>query len=542
MLPLSVFSDFYKDEVVGVRLGERDLEGVWDFIPFDEILKSLEVTLQSIALHGFDHLMDSMIQSVSMIEGTCTGLVPTDKFLLYREFWAQAMRRLYENYLPGVKYEFAWRLEVTPYSLMLCSLSDGNVASSAFAAIEEHLKVPHSAIDDNYELVKEYLNFDRLGLDGGLEEFLPADLVPGTRSRQLNLIFRLMNFPPLEELSVFFQLYRGVTVQGLGEISSAFTVRKITPDAVGLELSGALAQTYYCLEHSVFRDLGLEGLEKKLNDDRFTKDFSAIREQAHLYPPHLVDSFICPCCGLDQEMKLPEEIAQYMLLMQNRELIRRLGLLFFDFYLSSYTRRVVEGFGNFVSGLNSVKRPRCLILVEGDTEEISIPLIALRRGVIFAKYGIKVYNSASKQKLYADFLSNMQKYPNLKLVCLLDSDARKEREGIARKVKGNKNKYHLTYIERGAYEDLFDLESSVAVLNEIYPDGEKIVVGDFDPSKTFDKNVDRVLHEKKKAKFNKVDFAKKISVLVESDKIPSEIIEVIESAIRLTKKKTFLSD
>ncbi|WP_205901207.1 TOPRIM nucleotidyl transferase/hydrolase domain-containing protein [Pseudomonas viridiflava] len=525
-----------------VRLDERDLEGVWDSMPFDEILKSLEATLQSIAMHGFDHLMDSMIQLSSMIDGASTNFAPTDKFLLYRGFWGHALRRLYENYLPGVKYEFSWRLEVTPYSLMLCTISDGNVASRAFDAIDEHLKIPYSAIEDNYEAVKDYLKFDRLGLGGGLEEFLPANLVPDTRTKQLNLIFRIMNFPPLEELSVFFQLYRGVTLHGLGEISSTFTTRKIMPDAVGLELSGALAQTYYCLEHSVFQDLGLEGLEKKLNDYRFAEDFAAIRKQAHLYPPHLVDSFICPCCGLDQEMRLPEEIAQYMLLMQNRELIRRLGLLFFDLYCSSYTRRVVEGFGNLMSDLNSVKRPRCLILVEGDTEEISIPIIALRRGVLFAQYGIKVFNSTSKQKLYAYFLSNMQKYPALKLVCLLDSDAKKEREGIARKIKGNKNKYHLTYIERGAYEDLFDLESSVMVLNEIYPGGEKIVVGDFDPAKTFDKNVDRILYEKKKAKFNKVAFAKKISILVEDDKIPSEILEVIESAVRLTKKKNFLPD
>ncbi|KAA5678672.1 hypothetical protein F3G60_15100 [Pseudomonas aeruginosa] len=183
-----------------------------------------------------------------------------------------------------------------------------------------------------------------------------------------------------------------------------------------------------------------------------------------------------------------------------------------------------------------------MILVEGDTEEVSIPLIALRRGIIVAEHGIKIYNSTSKQKLYADFLSYMRKFPDLKLVCLLDSDAKKEREGIARKVKGNKNKYHLTYISCGAFEDLFDCESSVKVLNEIYPEGEEIISDDFDPSKTFDKNVDRVLHEKKRAKFNKVEFAKRISVSIEDNKIPSAIIEVIDAAVRLAKKKNFLSD
>ncbi len=486
--------------------------------------------------------MDSMIKPISMTDGAPTNLVPTDKFRVYREFWAQGLRYLYKTYLPGVEYEFVWKLEVTPYSLMLCAISDGKVALSAFGAIEEHLSIAYSDIESNYELVAGYLNFDSVGLQAGLEEFLPENLIPETRTKQLNLIFRLMNFPPLEELSVFFQLYRGVTLQQLGEISSVFAARRVSPDTIGLELSGALAQTYYCLDHDIFRGLGLEGLKKKLGDDRFAKDFADIQEQARLYPHHLVDSFICPCCGLDQEMELPEEIAQYMLLMQNRRLIRRLGLLFFDEYLSSYKQRIVEGLDGFLANLNSVKSPRCMILVEGDTEEVSIPLIALRRGIIVAEHGIKIYNSTSKQKLYADFLSYMRKFPDLKLVCLLDSDAKKEREGIARKVKGNKNKYHLTYISCGAFEDLFDCESSVKVLNEIYPEGEEIISDDFDPSKTFDKNVDRVLHEKKRAKFNKVEFAKRISVSIEDNKIPSAIIEVIDAAVRLAKKKNFLSD
>ncbi|EJM23329.1 TOPRIM nucleotidyl transferase/hydrolase domain-containing protein [Pseudomonas sp. GM25] len=527
---------------MGVRLDERDLDALSDFMPLEGILNTIEKTLKCLNMHSFDHLMDSMMQFGSMVDDAPINLVPTDKFLVYKRLWSQILRRLYEKYLPGVEYEFVWKLEVTPYSLMLCAIAEDNVAASAFGAIEEYLNVSYSDIESNYELVLEYLNFDRIGLAGGLKGILPTELTPATRTEQLNLIFRLMNFPPVDELAVFLQLYRAVSIQQLGEVSSAFTNRKITPDAVRLDLNGALSQTYYCLDHGIFRELGLEGLEKKLNDDRFTKDFAYIREQAKLYPHHLVDSFICPCCGVDQEMRLPEEIAQYMLLLQKRELVRKLGLLFFDKYFTSYKQRLVEGIGKFVTDLNSVKSPRCLILVEGDTEEISIPIIALRLGIIFAEHGIKVYNSTTKQKLSADFFSNMRKFPHMKLVCLLDSDAKKEREEIARKVKGNKNKYHLTYIGRGAFEDLFDFKSSIKVLNEIYPEGEEIFLDDFDPSKTFDKNADRILHEKKKAKFNKVEFASKISFSIEKDNIPSEIIEVIESAVRLAKKKNFLDE
>ncbi|HBW2483671.1 TPA: hypothetical protein MEN80_005812, partial [Klebsiella pneumoniae] len=135
---------------------------------------------------------------------------------------------------------------------------------------------------------------------------------------------------------------------------------------------------------------------------------------------------------------------------------------------------VIEEINNFEKTINSANRPDCLILVEGESEEIFIPIIALRADINLKAKKIKVYNCKSKQKVLSDFLSFKEKYPDLKMVCLLDSDAVKEKEEIQRIITDKLDKYRLIYIAHGAFEDLFDLETSLTVLNALHPNGEDI--------------------------------------------------------------------
>jgi hypothetical protein len=130
----------------------------------------------------------------------------------------------------------------------------------------------------------------------------------------------------------------------------------------------------------------------------------------------------------------------------------------------------------------------------------------------------------------------------MKMICLLDADAKKESDNISRLIKGNFDKYHLVYIRQGCFEDLFDLSDSIKVLNKIYPDGDEIFLEDFDSNKDFGSNISQILHMKKKARFEKVKFAKAISTSIGADKIPSEIREILDVARKFSIQKNFILD
>jgi hypothetical protein len=126
------------------------------------------------------------------------------------------------------------------------------------------------------------------------------------------------------------------------------------------------------------------------------------------------------------------------------------------------------------------------------------------------------------------------------MVCLLDADAQKEKEDIQRIIKDHQDKYRLVFIEKGTFEDLFDIDESIEILNEMYPEGDLITIEDFDQSKDFLPNVQRFLFIKKKAKFDKVLFAKKISLKMNIEKLPKEIAEIFKIVDDFTKPTKFV--
>jgi hypothetical protein len=131
-------------------------------------------------------------------------------------------------------------------------------------------------------------------------------------------------------------------------------------------------------------------------------------------------------------------------------------------------------------------------------------------------------------------------YTNRKIICLLDSDAIKERDDIQRIMKDHKNQYRLIFIESGTFEDIFDLDLSIEIINELYPDGELICSSDFNKSKDFLSNINRLMYTKKKAQFDKVLFAKTISLKMDIEKIPKEIQDIFDIASDFTKPTKYL--
>lgn len=505
-------------------------------------LAFIKNSLEAAQTFLFDGLLHQAFRSVVQNEDEVGKYVlVTDKFHLYRMLWRAVLERLYANYLPGYEYVFEWSIEATPYTLLQCKMSESIVCHAEFESIERILGVSYVDIDDNYDFLLNTMDFRSLGLSSGLQGVLPKNLIPETRGAQLNLLFRLMTFPPLEELAVFFMTYGAYTSKQVFELASAFPGIK-PPKNLGLELKGVIGGAYYNLDHSTFHREKLEGLEAHLAGEGFESNFLEIRSRAAATKAKESDLVICPCCGENQQIEMPEEASQFALLIQDRALSRRIGLLFFEDYYSGHIARLRKAFSGFKDTLNNVDHPNCLILVEGESEEVALPLLAAKLGMLLEDRHIKVFNCKSKQKLCAQFYEFSSKFPKMKIICLLDSDAEKERDEIARVIKSNRDKYHLVYIRQGCFEDLFDISNSVRALNGIYPGDLDIEVSDFDKAKCFGDNIKRILHEKRGARLDKVRFAEVISLKIPADEIPKQVCEIFEVALRFTEPKKFIAD
>ncbi|MBS1157610.1 MAG: hypothetical protein H6R15_29 [Proteobacteria bacterium] len=499
-------------------------------------------SVEAVGMLHFDDLLNTAIRAfISEPEQADTKLLITDKFYLYRCMWKSIIETLYNNYLPAINYRFEWEIEITPYTITLCALIENNSIFSECALVKKLLNVSDDQFETDYDSILNRIGANSLGFADGIVGRVPKSKIPEKRIDQLKLLFRLMSFPPLEELAVFYVKYGASIAKQAKELSDAFP-EMAQLQANEFKLTGPLHNSFFHIDHSVFSKYGLSSMESNEGLSAYHAHFSWIRNESAKFKEKIHDNVVCACCGSPQKIALPEEIMQFKFLTENRALAKDVGFLYIDDYINNYKNNISSAVSSLFSNLNDIKNPGCLILVEGESEEFFIPLISLRRGFLLSKNSIKVYNSKSKQKLEADFLNFKSKYKTLKIICILDSDAKKEFDNISRIEKNNLNKYRVFYIKNGCFEDLFDLDVSVSVLNEMYPDGCAISASDFHPSKDFLSNVGRILHDKKKATFDKVKFAKKMAFSVDPNNLPSQITALLDVAQQFTAKKVFVSD
>lgn len=507
----------------------------------DSFLQLIDMSLVSVESFQFDGFLNDFVRLFISAAPEVEELLATDKFHIYRSLWKAIIESLYRKYLPHYQYEFSWNIEVSPYTLSLCDLAKERSSDKELHLVRNLLKVTDTDIEDQHQDILEKIGAPSLGFPNGIEGLVPSDKLPQKRTEQLALLFRLMNFPPLEEFSVFFKTYGDHINRQIKELSEVFPGMNISKN-IKFSFQGAIGATYFCIDHAAFKRRSLGGIESDLARPEFKQDFEAIRKEAKVLAAGLTDITVCPCCGETQEINVPEEAAQFLLLIDNRKLAKAASLLYVQDFMAAQKELVTKAIFSVVEEINQVDKPDCLILVEGESEEHSIPLMALRSGLFLSKGNVKVYNAKSKQKLEAEFMSYREKFPLMKMICLLDSDAKKEAQNLSRLISGNRDKYHLIFIKKGCFEDLFDLSKSVEILNRLYPDGDKILLKDFDTQKDFGGNIGRILHEKKKAKFDKVKFARAISSSITADEIPTELKELIEVAKKFSIKQKFFSN
>ncbi|MBN8674289.1 MAG: hypothetical protein J0L56_09150 [Chitinophagales bacterium] len=503
-------------------------------------LHIINATLNRILYYESDSIINHLLRLyISDPKNADELLVASDKFYLYKSIWRAILETLYEKYLPAVTYTFSWEIEVTPYTLMICELTREHFESTEVELQKKILNITDEEIESGFQNILDTSGWASLGLPNGINDRIPEELLPTSRKEQLVLLLRLMNFPPLGELAQFQHRYQSRLKDDIENLAIAFPGINAS-QAPSFGMPESLNKSFFHVDHETFKKYGLNGFESHPGLAEHKRDFQKIRERAAANKEQFKDEVICACCGKKQEITVPEEVLQYKFLLENQILSRRAGLYYIKDYTENYKKNLSELFYSFIPNLNKVDNPDCMILVEGESEEASLPILGFRTRFILSKSNIQVYNSKSKEKLSADFLSFKANYPNRKIICMLDADAKKERDDIQRVIKDQQNKYRLVFIEKGTFEDLFDLELSVAILNEMYQEDDPVLVSDFDPSKDFLQNIKRVLFEKKKAVFDKVLFAKTISLKMDIEKLPVIISEIFEIAKDFTRKTNFV--
>jgi len=453
------------------------------------------------------------------------------RFELYKALWQGVLEYLYERFLPDYEYEFLWVIEISPYTLMCSSELNYDNLELEFEKNEKYFNLGKSDIESNFDLYVETCYLDKyLGL-------IPKYLQPKDKVECINLIFKLMDYPPLEELSEFFINYTQKTIDELS-ILKPFLKAELKNEI--FNVNSVLAFTYHNIDANTFHTHKLDGIKQKLKKPEYDYFFNEIEQKSKNLSEQITpDKYICRCCGNLQELQIPEESLQLKLILENRKISKEISLLYLDEFIQSYKAITFNSLLSFFE-FNNTNNPVCLVLVEGESEEKSLPIFFLKKGIHIANKNIKIYNCKSKQKVLSSFLDFKEKYPQLKIICLLDSDAVKEAQDIGRLVRDNKDKYHLIHIDKGCFEDIFEISTSIEILNNMYPTGEEILISDFDETKDFSGNISKILHEKKNSKFDKVKFAKLISSSIEPGNIPKEIKEIIETADNFTIVNKFI--
>src|SRR4051794_12740160 len=81
-------------------------------------------TVNRILLFEIDSIVNTIVRlHIEKPSEADEKLIMPDKFYLYREIWKAILEILYAEFLPHKAYTFDWKIEVSPYTLMLCNFT-----------------------------------------------------------------------------------------------------------------------------------------------------------------------------------------------------------------------------------------------------------------------------------------------------------------------------------------------------------------------------------------------------------------------------------
>jgi len=182
-------------------------------------------------------------------------------------------------------------------------------------------------------------------------------------------------------------------------------------------------------------------------------------------------------------------------------------------------------FAEIYKNNNFLKRPlRLIILAEGSTEEILLPVFSGVAGINFDKTGIEVIASGGKNQV-ARIYAEISREINLPVFIILDEDAQE----IADEIKKNiRIQDRLHVISGGEFEDILPDELICRAVNSHYGLTGKIIKDDISvhPGKTV--SLTAIWKHKGFGEFKKTEFA---GIIAEHIKTSADLSEEMQKII-----------
>jgi hypothetical protein len=436
-----------------------------------------------------------------------------EKMDAYYKVWNNTLRNLYEKYLPNKKYNEHIGIEFTPFTFYLSTISNVDFVKT-LNLIEDDTIILKTKLEEKIAL---YQNLNVSNVD------------------KANLMLGIMLFPPISKINMLYEKTYKLYSEYTKKIFGIVTNQTIEIPPYQTNFGMKFAHVFFS-QDTYIKYGKMDGLisDKNLNliQDRLIK----IKEEC-ANEKKLDNKTICSHCGQIHNIIVKKDDIFYAhLVCLHPDLLIPIGFNYYDDYLEDISNEFQKIIEQLPESINEVRDAKCIILVEGATEELAIPAMAIKYGKPLANRKIHVWNSKSKQKVNMDFMKIKDNLPDVKIVALIDSDAKKEKDELERLTKGKRNKYSYKYIDEGTFEDLIPLNVSLAAINELYDLQPPLQLCDIDNSKAVVKQFEKLLNNLHAGNFDKVKFINKVISLMRPDEVPSLIKELIDDAYDFTEK------
>lgn len=176
-----------------------------------------------------------------------------------------------------------------------------------------------------------------------------------------------------------------------------------------------------------------------------------------------------------------------------------------------------------------LKKPlKLVILAEGATEEILLPVFSSVAGVNFDKNGIEIIDSGGKNHV-ARIYSEIRNELNIPVLIILDSDAHEVADSIRKELRPQDGLY---LISEGEFEDILPDKLICKAVNSYYGLAGRIEMSEINTRRRKTAVLTEVWRQKGFGDFKKAEFARIIALHVTSSDDLSEEMQKIISRIK----------
>jgi len=271
------------------------------------------------------------------------------------------------------------------------------------------------------------------------------------------------------------------------------------------------------LDYAQIRDYATEifnsSLEESQNDlkiNQFLKEY----ENAVFVNNKNVQILLDNCLNYESAIKLIKDSD-----VLNLQWLKELGQI--DSYSDITVKRKEKGF------LYPLEK---IVIAEGITEEILLPVFAKLCGFDFNENGVQIIAAGGKNQVVKLYYK-MAEEVKIPIFVLLDKDAESNEELINSRLRKG-DKIHL--VNSGEFEDLLPKQLIVKTVNNEFRNFVSITENDLDTGLSTVMTLEELFKEKCLHEFKKAEFAHRVKQQITSERdISSELKEIIDE-IRIT--------